>query len=87
MKRQISQRELRNDGGKVPRGVAAGDAVTVTSHGVPDAELVSDESIGRRRFVTAEALVAAFRDAPLVDADALRKDLDSYIDEDPTPRA
>ena len=40
MNREISQRELRNDSAEVLRAVKDGECITVTSNGVPVAELV-----------------------------------------------
>ena len=36
-------------------------------------------------FVAADAVVAAFRDAPRIDFQRLRKDLDRFVHQDATP--
>ncbi|WP_428120263.1 type II toxin-antitoxin system Phd/YefM family antitoxin [Candidatus Poriferisodalis sp.] len=47
MEREISQRELRNDSGKIMRAVANGESFTVTSNGEPVAHL---SPLHRRRL-------------------------------------
>jgi hypothetical protein len=56
----------------------------VTRHGVPVGELIQ---LRRRRFVSADAALAMFRDAPSIDLARLRSDLDSVASQDPSPRA
>ena len=80
---EISQRELRNDSGRIMRAVSAGESFIVTRSGVPVGELVP---LRRRRFVPAEAAVELFRAAPPVDYAELRHDLDLIAGQDPTPR-
>jgi prevent-host-death family protein len=84
MRRRITQRELRNDSGRIMRALDKGEAFTVTRNGVPVGELVP---VRPRAFVTAEAVAAAYRQAPRLRYTRMRKDLDSAIDQDPTPRA
>ena len=64
------------------RALDRGEAFIVTRHGVPVGELIPF----RRPFVTAEAAIAAFRGAPPIDRHRFRRDLDSVVDQDPTPR-
>lgn len=40
----------------------------------------------RRQFVPARELIVAFKDAPVIDYEELRADLDAVVDQDPTPR-
>jgi antitoxin (DNA-binding transcriptional repressor) of toxin-antitoxin stability system len=54
-----------------------GESFVVTRDGVPVAEL---RAVQRRRFVTTEALVAAFRGAPPVDGARFRADVDRHVD-------
>ncbi|MBJ7470873.1 MAG: type II toxin-antitoxin system prevent-host-death family antitoxin [Solirubrobacteraceae bacterium] len=84
MAREITQRELRNESGAVMRALDDGESFVVTRNGVPVGELTP---VQPRRFVAAEALVAAFRAAPAVDGDRFRADVDGIVDQDPTPRA
>lgn len=65
------------------RGLDRGESFLVTRNGVPVGELTP---IRRRRFVPAEEAVAAFRGAPPVDYARFRRDLDQFVDQDPTPR-
>jgi antitoxin (DNA-binding transcriptional repressor) of toxin-antitoxin stability system len=79
MTREITLRELRNDSGAIVRALDRGDSFAVTRNGVPVGEL---RPFQRRRFVAADAAHAAFRDAPPIDAERFRADLDRGIDQD-----
>jgi antitoxin (DNA-binding transcriptional repressor) of toxin-antitoxin stability system len=84
MARDITQRQLRNESGEIMRGLDRGETFVVTRHGVPVGELTP---LRRRRFVSADAALAMFRDAPSIDQARLRSDLDSVASQDPSPRA
>ena len=84
MARDITQRQLRNESGEIMRGLDRGESFVVTRHGVPVGELTP---LRRRRFVSADAALAMFRDAPSVDLARLRSDLDGVASQDPSPRA
>ena len=79
MAEQISQRELRNDSGRIMRGLDEGQSYIVSRNGTPVAEL---RPLRRHRFVSAHAAVEMFRGAPRVDAATLRRDLDDLVDQD-----
>lgn len=81
--REITQRELRNESGKIMRALDDGESFIVTRRGVPVGELTP---LRRHRFVPAETAAALFRTAPAVDYERLRRDLDDLIDQDITPR-
>lgn len=83
MSRRITQRELRNDSGRIMRALDKGKSFTVTRNGVPVGELVP---LRPRAFVPAESVAAAFKRAPRVARRRFRKDVDAVIDQDPTPR-
>lgn len=83
MAREITQRELRNESGKIMRELDEGKCFIVTRRGVPVGELTP---LRRHRFVPTETAVALFRSAPAVDYDQFRRDLDDLIDQDSTPR-
>jgi len=83
MAREITQRELRNDSGAIMRGLDRGESFVVTRDGVPVGELIP---LRRRRFVTAEAISAAFAETPLIDGVRFREDVDSVLDQDSKPR-
>lgn len=74
---EISQRELRNDSGRVMRALDEGHSFVVTRNGAPIGELVPFRGT---RFVSAKEVVAAFRGAPAVGLEALRRDLDAVVD-------
>jgi antitoxin (DNA-binding transcriptional repressor) of toxin-antitoxin stability system len=84
MGREITQRELRNESGKIMRALDEGEAFIVTRRGVPVGEL---SPLRRHRFVPAETAVALFRTAPPVDYQRLQHDLDGFADQDIAPRA
>ena len=83
MSREISQRELRNDSGEIMRRLDEGETFVVTRNGVPVGELAP---LRRHRFVRADAAVAMFRNAPGIDVERFRADLDAVAGQDPTPR-
>jgi prevent-host-death family protein len=83
MSRRITQRELRNESGRIMRALDKGEAFTVTRNGVPVGELVP---VRPRVFVSAEAAVAAYQGAPRIARRRFRRDIDSAINQDPTPR-
>ncbi len=66
------------------RALGAGESFVVTSNGVPVGEL---SPLRPKRFVDAEALVAAFATAPRIEAERFRDDVDAVVDQDITPRA
>lgn len=77
MSHVVSVRELRNHGGEVLARVQAGETLTVTSNGVPVAEL---RPLAGRYLTTAE-LIERSRSLPAVDARRLREDIDAVIDQ------
>ena len=82
MAESITQRELRNDSGEIMRRLDQGESFVVTRNGVPVGELTP---LRRHRFVTAAAVVALFRNAPAVDPDRFRTDVDAWADQDIVP--
>ena len=84
MRREITQRELRNESGEIMRALDHGDEFIVTRNGVPVGELLP---LRRKRFIPTDMLIEQFTGAPPVDLDRLRRDLDAIADPDPTPRA
>jgi antitoxin (DNA-binding transcriptional repressor) of toxin-antitoxin stability system len=82
-RRNITQRELRNESGRIMRALDKGKAFVVTRNGVPVGELIP---LRQRMFVSTETALAVFAGAPRVAAGRFRKDIDALIDQDPTPR-
>ena len=80
----ISQRELRNDSGRIMRGLDEGRTYIVTRNSQPVGEL---RPLRRRRFVDARAVTDIFRDAPPLDQGRFRDDVDAVLDQDIGPRA
>lgn len=83
MTQAITQRELRNDSGEIMRRLDRGETFIVTRNGAPVAELTP---MRRHRFVATDAVVAMFRNAPAIDADRFRADLDDVATQDFEPR-
>ena len=83
MSEQISQRELRNDSGRIMRALDEGGSFVVTRNGRPVGEL---RPLRRDRFVDAVTLAEVFRHAPSLDWNVVREDLDRHADQDTTPR-
>jgi len=80
---QISQREFRNDSGRIMRALDEGRTFVVTRNGRPVGEL---RPLRRERFVSAAAAVEMFRHAPNVDWQRMREDLDQVVDQEIVPR-
>jgi len=83
MAKRITQRELRNDSGRIMRALDRGTSFVVTRNGVPVGELIP---LRQRMFVPADLVVAAFTGAAPLDRTRFRKDVDARLDQDPTPR-
>ena len=83
MTRTITQRELRNDSGEIMRLLDRGETFVVTRNGTPVGELTP---MRRHRFVSTDTVVAMFRNAPAIDGDKFRADLDEIAMQDPDPR-
>ena len=84
MAREITQRELRNESGEIMRALDRGETFVVTRNGVAVGELIP---LRQRQFVAAEAAVAVFAGAPVVESKRFRADVDALLDQDATPRA
>jgi antitoxin (DNA-binding transcriptional repressor) of toxin-antitoxin stability system len=80
---QISQRELRNDSGRIMRALDEGRSFVVSRNGRPVGEL---RPLRRDRFVAAAVAVEMFRNAPSLDWKRMREDLDEAVDQDINPR-
>ncbi|HHT12598.1 MAG TPA: hypothetical protein GX013_05455 [Propionibacterium sp.] len=83
MSEVISQRELRNDSGRIMSALDEGRSFVVTRNTVPVGEL---RPLRRRRLVDARLVAEIFRGAPRVDGEQFRRDLDGFVDQDAEPR-
>lgn len=83
-RREITQRELRNDSGEVMRALDAGESFVVTRNGVAVGELTP---LRRRRFVARAEVLAAFASAAPIDLERFGRDLDAVAGQDIAPRA
>ena len=82
--REVSQRELRNDSGRIMRELDEGRSFMITRNSQPVGEL---RPLRRRRYVDAQAAIEIFRHAPAVDSRRFRKDLNTVADQGFEPRA
>jgi hypothetical protein len=79
---KTTQRQLRNKGESM-----RGPDRSESSGGTRDGAIVGDLTpVRRRRFVPADVVAAAFRNAPRVDAKRFRQDLDAVVDQSALPR-
>jgi antitoxin (DNA-binding transcriptional repressor) of toxin-antitoxin stability system len=74
----VSVRQFVADSGSVTRGLRQGRAYTLTLNGEPLAKMIP---IRRRQAVPKDEVLAIFATAPVIDADDLRADLDSEVDQ------
>jgi antitoxin (DNA-binding transcriptional repressor) of toxin-antitoxin stability system len=65
------------------RALDRGETFIVTRNGVPVGELTP---VRQRRFVSADAAVAFFSSAPVLDGARFRADVDAILDQHPHPR-
>ncbi|RRJ86457.1 hypothetical protein EG850_08925 [Gulosibacter macacae] len=80
----VSQRELRNESGRIMSELDAGRSFIVTRNSVPVGELLP---LRRARLVDARLVAEMFRAAPRVDGARFRHDLDVSVDQNTEPRA
>jgi antitoxin (DNA-binding transcriptional repressor) of toxin-antitoxin stability system len=74
----VSIRELRNEGGDVVDRAARGEQITITRSGRPVAELRALRT--PTSPLSADALIERWRRLPDVDAVALRRDVNEFLD-------
>jgi len=80
----ISQRELRNESGRIMRELDAGRSFIVTRNAAPVGEL---RPLRRHRLVDRAVVAEIFRSAPAIDRQRLVEDLDAVSDQGIDPRA
>ncbi|WP_347349670.1 prevent-host-death protein [Nigerium sp.] len=80
----ISQRELRNESGRIMRELDAGRSFIVTRNAAPVGEL---RPLRRHRLVDRAVVAEIFRSAPAIDRQRLVEDLDAVTDQGIDPRA
>ncbi|MEW1957674.1 hypothetical protein [Kineococcus sp. NPDC059986] len=83
--RSISQRELRNDSGKILRELRDGEEFEVTVNGESFGVLRMDPPPAKpQRFVDADALRALYADAPLSgdEAEACKRDIRQALEDE-----
>jgi antitoxin (DNA-binding transcriptional repressor) of toxin-antitoxin stability system len=83
MRRRITQRELRNDSGRIMRDLDRGRAFIVTRNGVPVGEL---SPIRQRVFVPSDAVKQALGARPASRARVSERTSTPVFNQDPRPR-
>lgn len=73
----VSVRQFVADSGSVTRGLRQGRSYTLTLNGEPLARVTP---IRRRRGVPTEEVLAIFANAPVIDPDELRSDIEEFLD-------
>lgn len=84
MARELTEHDLRNQSGEIMRALDRGEEFVIIGNGAAVGEL---RPLRHRRFVAADAALAAFAGAPRVDVGPFQKDVDAALDQDATPRA
>ncbi len=79
MRREITQRELRNDSGEVLRAVSHGEEFVVTRNGEPVGTLTP---LHRRTFVSKSELARAAERMPRIDSARFRAGLDEIAEQE-----
>ncbi|PRY51412.1 hypothetical protein BCF74_13627 [Knoellia remsis] len=83
MSESISQRELRNDSGRIMRGLEDGHTYVITRHSEPIGEL---RPLRRRRFVDARVAAEIFRGGARIDRGRFFADIDDAASQEIEPR-
>jgi prevent-host-death family protein len=79
----ISQRELRNDSADIMRRLESGESFIITRHGKQIGVL---SPMHRPQFSKMADVCEAFQGLPPLSFEELRRDIDAYVNQDPTPR-
>ena len=84
MVRELTQRELRNDSGKIMRELDSGSSFMLTRNGVPVGVL---SPASHRQFVGVDRIMEAFKNSPRIDAETFRSDVTRDLNTPSDPRA
>jgi prevent-host-death family protein len=74
---ELTQRDLRSRSGEIMKAVEHGSTFIVTRSGTPIGELIP---LRQHRTLTREQFAASSANAPVIDADRFRADLDAVAD-------
>lgn len=83
MQTVITQRDLRNNNADIMRRLEEGETFIITRNGKQVGVLTP---MKRPQFARMTDVLEAFRGLPEMSYAELRRDLDEFIDQDPTPR-
>jgi len=79
----ITQRDLRNNNADIMRRLEEGETFIITRNGKQVGALTP---MSRPQFARTIDVLEAFKGLPEMSYAELRRDLDEFIDQDPTPR-
>ena len=79
----ITQRDLRNNNADIVRRLEEGETFIITRNGKQVGVLTP---MSRPQFARMTDVLEAFKGLPEMSYAELRRDLDEFIDQDPTPR-
>jgi prevent-host-death family protein len=83
MQTTITQRDLRNNNSDIMRRLEDGESFIITRKGKQVGLLTP---VKRPQFARMTDVLEAFKGLPEMSYAELRRDLDEFIDQDPTPR-
>ena len=83
MQTTITQRDLRNNNADIMRRLEDGETFIITRNGKQIGVLTP---VKRPQFARMTDVLEAFKGLPEMSYAELRRDLDEFIDQDPTPR-
>lgn len=83
MQTTITQRDLRNNNADIMRRLEEGETFIITRNGKQIGVLTP---MKRPHFARMSDVLEAFKGLPEMSYAELRRDLDEFIDQDPTPR-
>ena len=83
MQTTITQRDLRNNNADIMRRLEDGETFIITRNGKQIGVLTP---MKRPQFARMTDVLEAFKGLPEMSYAELRRDLDEFIDQDPTPR-
>lgn len=83
MQTTITQRDLRNNNADIMRRLEEGETFIITRNGKQIGVLTP---MKRPQFARMTDVLEAFKGLPEMSYAELRRDLDEFIDQDPTPR-
>lgn len=79
----ITQRDLRNNNADIMRRLEEGETFIITRNGKHIGSLTP---MSRPQFARMTDVLEAFKGLPALSFDEFRRDIDEFVNQDPTPR-